>query len=175
MQASGKKVPVVQAYAFTKYLGYFKVKFSNAGNLIEHEGQPILLAPSVPQEKDVLELLDKYRGKIDALEMKYLGKTKVMLDNNCRQQECNLGNLITDAMVYANTMRHQSISEVWTDATIAFLNSGGIKAPIDTVGSQNGNITQEDVAAVLPYNDYLFVVELTGREIKEALENSVQK
>ena len=164
-------MPVVQAYAFTKYLGYFKVKFNKNGDLIEHEGQPILLAPSVPQEKDVLELLEKYRPGIDALEKKYLGRTKVMLDGNCRLKECNLGNLITDGMVYANTIRHVDVEGEWTDASISFLNSAGIKSPIDSFG----NITAEDVSAVLPYNDTLYVIELLGKEIKDALELSAEK
>ena len=37
-QSNGKKVPVVQCYAFTKYLGYLHLEFDDGGNLIEIDG-----------------------------------------------------------------------------------------------------------------------------------------
>ena len=50
-QSSGKQVPVVQAYAYTKYLGNLTLRFSTAGNVISWKGNPILLDKSVPQGK----------------------------------------------------------------------------------------------------------------------------
>lgn len=43
VQKSGKKVPVVQAYAYTKYLGKLMVTFDDAGNVISAKGNPIQL------------------------------------------------------------------------------------------------------------------------------------
>ena len=40
---------MVQAYAFGKYLGYLKVSFDEAGNVIKAVGNPILLDSSIPQ------------------------------------------------------------------------------------------------------------------------------
>ena len=45
----GRQVPVVQAYAFGKYLGYLKVTFDEAGNVVKSTGNPILLDSSIPQ------------------------------------------------------------------------------------------------------------------------------
>ena len=45
----GRNVPVVQAYAFGKYLGYLKVTFDKAGNVIKAVGNPILMDSSIPQ------------------------------------------------------------------------------------------------------------------------------
>lgn len=45
----GRKVPVVQAYAFGKYLGYLKVEFDDKGNVITSHGNPILLNSSIPE------------------------------------------------------------------------------------------------------------------------------
>lgn len=50
----GKNIPVVQAYAFGKYLGYLKVTFDDAGNVIKAAGNPILLDSSVPQGRPIL-------------------------------------------------------------------------------------------------------------------------
>lgn len=50
----GRKVPVVQAYAFGKYLGYLKVSFDDSGNVQEAKGNPILLDSSIKQGKLML-------------------------------------------------------------------------------------------------------------------------
>lgn len=48
-QSSGKKVPVVQAYAFGKYLGNLMVTFNDQGEVTSWSGLPILLDKTVPQ------------------------------------------------------------------------------------------------------------------------------
>lgn len=45
----GRNVPVVQAYAFGKYLGYLKITFDQAGNVKSAFGNPILMDSSIPQ------------------------------------------------------------------------------------------------------------------------------
>lgn len=45
----GRQVPVVQAYAYGKYLGYLKVTFDPEGNVVSSRGNPILLNSSIPQ------------------------------------------------------------------------------------------------------------------------------
>lgn len=108
-QDSGKQVPVVQAYAYTKYLGQLNVTFDEYGDLVEAYGQPILLDNSISQEKDVLELLDVYRKEVDELDKETVGSTKVYLDGDvrsCRFKECNFGNLIADAFIaYRSSVR----------------------------------------------------------------------
>lgn len=48
-QKSGRKVYVVQAYAYTKYLGNFSVNFDARGEVTYIEGNPILVDASVEQ------------------------------------------------------------------------------------------------------------------------------
>lgn len=45
----GRQVPVVQAYAYGKYLGYLTVTFDPEGNVLGSSGNPILLDSSIPQ------------------------------------------------------------------------------------------------------------------------------
>lgn len=45
----GHQVPVVQAYAFGKYLGYLKVTFDSEGNLLKAIGNPILLHSNITE------------------------------------------------------------------------------------------------------------------------------
>lgn len=40
---------MVQAFAFGKYLGYLKVTFDDAGNVVKAVGNPILMDSTIPQ------------------------------------------------------------------------------------------------------------------------------
>ncbi len=85
-------------------------------------------------------------------------------DPGNRTEETNLGDLICDAILwYANTQG------VETDAahTVALTNGGGIRATIEA-----GDITRNDVNAVLPFGNTVGVVYVTGAELLEALEAS---
>ena len=48
-QESGRKVLIVQAYAFGKYLGFLDAVFDTNGELISWGGNPILLDNKVVQ------------------------------------------------------------------------------------------------------------------------------
>ncbi|XP_030554704.1 protein 5NUC-like [Drosophila novamexicana] len=171
VQPSGKKVPVVQAYAYTKYLGKLHVQFDAEGNLIEFDGSPILLNASVTQEQDLLDLLEVYRPNITKLEQTIVGYTKVTLEggNVCRLRECNLGNLIADSMVHTRVLENKG-GDYWTDAPIALVQGGGIRSSIDK--NANGSITGSDILTVLPFENSLYITRITGKTLRAALERS---
>ncbi|XP_034669634.1 protein 5NUC-like [Drosophila subobscura] len=170
-QKSGKEVPVVQAYAYTKYLGKLHVQFDAEGNLIEFDGAPILLNASVAQEQDLLDLLEVYRPSVIHLEKSVAGHTKVHLEGSkqvCRDRECNLGNLLTDAMVFSRVREEQG-GAYWTDAAIALLNGGGIRSSIEK--KSDGSITDSDILAVLPWRKGLYMTRISGKTLRNALEH----
>ncbi|XP_053966570.1 protein 5NUC-like [Anastrepha ludens] len=174
-QKSGKEVPVVQAYAYTKYLGKLHLQFDKEGNLIEFDGAPILLNASVPREDDVLQLLEVYRPNISDLENSIVGHTKVKLEGSssvCRRFECNLGNFIADSLVYARVVEDQG-GTYWTDAPIAIINSGGIRAGVDK--RSDGSITENDILSVLPFKNNLYVIRISGKKLRSTLELSATK
>lgn len=88
-----------------------------------------MLDASIPEDEDVLKVLDLYRPNITALEKMFVGSTMVKLEGSatvCRRQECNLGNLIADSMVYARALElKEPTPGTWTDAAIAFIQGGG--------------------------------------------------
>ncbi|XP_065367554.1 protein 5NUC-like [Calliphora vicina] len=171
-QHSGKEVPVVQAYAYTKYLGKLHVQFDSAGNLIEFDGTPILLNAEIPRDDDLLQLLEVYRPNITALESNVVGRTKVHLEGRaeiCRSGECNLGNMVADSMVYARVLENQGGS-YWTDAPIAFIQGGGIRSSIEK--RSDGSILATDVLSVLPFGNDLYISKISGKIIWNALEHS---
>lgn len=96
-----------------------------------------------------------------------LGVAKVYLDGNeCRALECNLGNMISDALVYVRA--EQFVGKHWTDAPIAFVQGGGIRG-----SARAGNITKFDLKTILPFNNSMYVLNVTGHLLKMALEHSV--
>lgn len=171
-QASGKRVPVVQAFWFTKYLGYLLLEFDDEGGLLSVDGAPILSDGSVPQDPEVLQLFEKYRPGIMDYESE-VGSTEVLLDGSCRRNECNLGNLITDAMVewYSSTSAQGNLL---TDLSIALIVGGGIRASINAE-SNNGSITKGDAETVLPFGSKMEIMEVTGQTLLDALEHSVHR
>lgn len=103
IQKSGRKAYVVQAYAYTKYLGNLTVDFDKEGEITSVLGEPILIDSSIEEADDVLAELEKWRPALDNLAKQEIGTTTVLIDGDsksCRRQECNFGDLLTDAMVY---------------------------------------------------------------------------
>uniref|UniRef100_I3J6T5 5'-nucleotidase n=1 Tax=Oreochromis niloticus TaxID=8128 RepID=I3J6T5_ORENI len=171
----GRDVPVVQAYAFGKYLGHLKVTFDDAGNVIKAVGNPILMDSSIPQDAEILADVNKWKTDLAQYSTKYVGQTLVYLNGSfeeCRFRECNLGNLICDAMVYHN-MRH-STGEQWNHVSLCMLNSGGIRTAIDE-RYRNGSITMEEILTVLPFGGTCDLVQIKGSTIKKAFEHSVHR
>ncbi|KAM4866549.1 5'-nucleotidase [Thomomys bottae] len=170
----GRKVPVVQAYAFGKYLGYLKVEFDDKGNVITSHGNPILLNSSILEDPNIKADINRWRLKLDNYSTQELGKTIVYLDGttqSCRFKECNMGNLICDAMIN-NNLRHPD-EMFWNHVSMCILNGGGIRSPIDE--QNNGTITWENLAAVLPFGGTFDLVQLKGSTLKKAFEHSVHR
>ena len=85
---------------------------------------------------------------------------------NVRSKETNMGDLITDSMVWCVKKDAGSI-KVPADHIVAITNGGGIRASIGV-----GDITKKDVNTVLPFGNTVAVVYVTGSELLEALEAS---
>lgn len=169
-QTSGKEVPVVQAYAYTKYIGRLNVTFDASGDLIAHSGQPLLLDDTTPQDTEALETLEIYRPAVEALDTQVIGKSRVFLDGDaksCRFEECNFGNLITDAFVaYRATVAG---STYWTDAPIALFNGGAVRGSINAT-EFGGNITRGELLGVLPFGNQVITLSLNGSDLIKTLE-----
>lgn len=171
----GRQVPVVQAYAFGKYLGYLNVTFDDQGNVIKTSGNPILLNSSIPEDRVLKEEVDKWKIQLNNFSSQVIGKTIVYLNGTsqaCRFQECNLGNLICDAMIY-NNLKHRD-ENTWNHVSMCIINGGGIRSPIDE-RNNNGTITMEDLLAVLPFGSTFDLIELKGSTLKEAFEHGVRR
>nr|XP_033492065.1 snake venom 5'-nucleotidase-like [Epinephelus lanceolatus] len=167
----GRQVPVVQAYAFGKYLGYLKVTFDDKGNVVNRTGNPILLDSSIPQGKDT----KTKSASLVFYSVFVVGNTLVFLNasrEECRFGECNMGNLICDAMVDNNIRFSDSVQ--WNHVSASIINAGGIRKSIDE-RTRNGSITMEDVIAVLPFGNTFDLLELNGSTLFKIFEHSLKQ
>ncbi len=158
----GALVPVVQAYAYGKYLGHLVLTFDDAGNLLHAQGDTILLDASVAPDPAIAARVADLAGPIEEVKARVVAETAAEIDgsrDSCRQRECAMGNLIAEAML--DRVRAQGIQ-------IAIQNGGGLRASIDA-----GPVTMGEVLTVLPFQNTLSTFQVTGATILAALENGV--
>ena len=144
------------------------VVIDNTTKTIEDNGL-FDLAAYENEDATVKALADKLIADVDAEYDVVFAKTEVRLngdrDPGNRTEETNLGNLITDSMLWA--INTQAELTVPAENVVAITNGGGIRATIEA-----GNVTKKDVNTVLPFGNTVAVVYVTGAELLEALEAS---
>jgi 2',3'-cyclic-nucleotide 2'-phosphodiesterase (5'-nucleotidase family) len=152
---------IVQAGCCGFYLGVLKIAFdSEQKRILSFTRQKALKnvssGPEDPFDPEIARRVETYHQRIRDRFAVVVGETKVDLIRNSGR-ESNIGNLICDAMREA------------ARAEIAFHNSGGIRANIP-----QGKITLEQVYALLPFDNLLISMDLTGRQILRILERNAR-
>ena len=163
-RGEGDLVPVVQAYAYGKYLGHLELTFDDAGKLVYAGGNTIVLDGSVTPDPEIEARVKELAGPIEELKGRVVAETAAAIDGareTCRAQECAMGNLVAEAML--DRVADQGV-------TIAIANGGGLRASIDA-----GPVTMGEVLTVLPFQNTLSTFEVTGEVIVAALENGVSQ
>lgn len=160
----GTEVPIGTAYAYSKYLGHLILTFDDNGTLTKAEGEPILLDASVPEDEAVAARVAEMAAPIEELRQKIVAETAAAIDGDrtsCRARECEMGNLVADAML--DRVRDQGM-------TIAIANGGGLRASID-----QGPVSMGEVYTVLPFQNTLATFQLKGADVVAALENGASQ
>jgi len=155
---------IVQAYAYGKFLGELSVLFDEAGNVIHASGEPIIIDGSVNEDSQIVARLDELEKPINTLKETIVGTVSNPLTGDravCRIQECDMGNMIADAM------RDAVIDKGYT---IALQNSGGIRASLDA-----GDVTLGEIMTILPFQNTLSTFKVTGEQLLTAIENGVSQ
>ena len=109
----------------------------------------------------IMSKIDKEYGAIFANSDVELNGVKEIV----RSQETNMGDLITDAMIW-EVLKNGSL-DVADDMVIAVLNGGAIRNSISV-----GGVAKKDINSILPFGNTLAVNYITGEELLEALEAS---
>ncbi|MEO1704703.1 MAG: bifunctional metallophosphatase/5'-nucleotidase [Pseudomonadota bacterium] len=162
VNASG--VPVVQAYAYSKYVGHLTLTFDDDGNVTASEGATKILDASVTPDADVAARVAELGAPIEAMQQEVIGVSEMAVEGDrsfCRAEECEMGNLVSTAIL--ERVKDQGIQ-------IVFQNGGGLRASLDA-----GDVTMGEVLTVLPFQNTLATFQLTGAGVVEALENGVSR
>ena len=159
----GEPVLIVTDKAYGQYLGYLTVTFKD-GVATQWEGNPILLDASVEEHPGTLARVQELAQPLNELRKQVIGQSTVELDGDrgsCRFQECTMGNLVTDALLWA--LQEQGVQ-------VALQNGGGIRASIPA-----GDVTVGHVLEVLPFGNTVATFGLKGSDLLAVLENGVSR
>ncbi|WP_170390563.1 bifunctional metallophosphatase/5'-nucleotidase [Ruegeria arenilitoris] len=157
-------VQIVQAYAYGKFLGELNVTFDDDGNVVEAVGEPLIMDNTVTEDQAALDRIAELAKPLDEIRNKVVANAAAPIEGDrsiCRVQECEMGNLVADAMLAR--VADQGVQ-------IAIANSGGLRASIDA-----GDVTMGEVLTVLPFQNTLSTFEISGQGIIDALENGVSQ
>ncbi len=155
---------IVQAYAYGKFLGELNVTFDDAGNVISATGEPVLIDAAVAEDAAVKARVGEAAGPLEEIRQRVVADAAAAIEGDrsiCRVQECQMGNLVADAML--DRVKDQGI-------TISIANSGGLRASIDA-----GEVTMGEVLTVLPFQNTLSTFQVSGETLIAALENGVSQ
>jgi 5'-nucleotidase / UDP-sugar diphosphatase len=145
---------IISANEWGKYVGYAKLSIVN-GKIAGFLWEPIPIGP----DPAVAEMLKPYIEKAGASLKEVIGEaaeTFVFGNRLTRYQETAVGNIVTDA----NAWYFKTISGM--DIDFVMHNGGNIRAELP-----KGPITQERILTILPFENYLYIVSMSGSQIIE--------
>jgi len=144
---------IVTSNEWGKFIGYGRLIIRN-GRLADFDWIPLPIGPNF----DVNEMLKPYIEKANVTLKEVIGEatdTFIFGIRLTRFQETAIGNLVTDANVWYFKNAGQQID-------FAFHNGGNIRAELP-----KGPVTQEQILTILPFDNYLYIVSMTGAQIIE--------
>jgi 2',3'-cyclic-nucleotide 2'-phosphodiesterase (5'-nucleotidase family) len=153
---------IVQAEEKTKNLGMATLTIVN-GEVVYREAMMYTKSEATETTPDAaMEALIAELDEVNApIENEVVGTTAVVLDGeraDVRTGETNLGNLVAEALKY------------YGQADLALTNGGGIRTSIDV-----GDVTKGEILTVLPFSNTVRVIELTGADVKAAIEHGIDE
>ncbi|SDH52410.1 bifunctional metallophosphatase/5'-nucleotidase [Bosea robiniae] len=114
-------------------------------------------------DPDIAAIVKGYEGELSKELDVDIATLAAPLDSRTgviRTQETAIGNLIADAIRSA------------TGAQLAITNAGGIRANKQYAAGQK--LTRRDVLSELPFGNATVMVEITGKDVKDAIENGLR-
>ncbi len=150
---------IVQAHEWGRYVGRADFEYRNGKlSLLDYKLIPVNHKDNITlaQDPKMAEMLAPYQEKGAKLVQQIVGYVDERLAGDrdkVRFGYTNLGTLIASAMMEK------------TDADLAVMNSGGIRASIDA-----GEISYRDILTVAPFGNALAYVNMTGKEVVDYLK-----
>ncbi|CAG9800741.1 unnamed protein product [Chironomus riparius] len=168
-QTDGHRVLIVQASAYTKYVGDIRLHFDDNGIIQEFDGNPHFLGTDVEQNAEVLEALEPWKEKVNREGQRVVGSIHFRAaGSGCYLGACLMGSLQADAMAYA-AFEEDKEEGAWTFATIAITNPGGVRGSLEP-----GLLTYSNLVTTTPFENTIDKLEIQGKYLREAFEFSAR-
>lgn len=163
LQSSSNGTPIFKMTADAREMGRFNFNFDAETKKLESlDWEIIPVTDKIENAPEFAAVLDKYKDILQKL-AEPVGATSVSLDAlsfSNRNHETNIGNFIAD--VYRSA----------ANADVALVNGGSIRADLTY---SPGVLTKRDVLSILPFNNPVVKIEITGKTLREALEHGLAK
>lgn len=163
LQSSAHGTPIFKMTADAREVGRFHLNFDRkTKKLTSIDWEIIPVTDEIKEDPEFSPVFEKYKDLLLKL-AEPVGRTAVELDAlslSSRTKETNVGNFIADAYREA------------VGADIGFVNGGSIRADLLY---NPGILTKRDVLSILPFNNPIIKVELTGKTLREILEHGVAR
>lgn len=163
LQSSSNGTPIFKMTADAREMGKFNLYVNRkTGKLESLDWEIIPVTAKTEEAAEFKPIFDKYKDLLVTLAQE-VGRTETVLNAtsfSSRTKETNVGNFIAD--VYRNV----------TNADVALVNGGSIRADLTY---NPGVLTKRDVLSILPFNNPVVKIEISGRILREALEHGVAR
>lgn len=150
-------IPVVQPYGNTRGYADVTLTVDRATKDVVRDVTAVkaTYVDEIEPDAQAQAIVDRYQAMLDeALGGTVGAATSSIVRGATRMVESEMGNFVTDAM-----------RTYLEGVDIAVTNAGGLRADIDA-----GPITLQEVYAVLPFNNTLVTMDLTGAQVRQVLE-----
>ncbi|MDR3590619.1 MAG: 5'-nucleotidase C-terminal domain-containing protein [Negativicutes bacterium] len=152
-------IPVVQAWYSGRAVGEIELIYKKSTHQVIFSTATVMkvTVEGAPSDPVVAALVAKAGQEVAPVKNRLMGKTTVRLDHDREGQESSLlGQWTTDRMREA------------AGADIAFENAGGLRTAIPA-----GDITMGNFYEVLPFDNTLVTVDMTGAQIMKVLQHGL--
>jgi 2',3'-cyclic-nucleotide 2'-phosphodiesterase (5'-nucleotidase family) len=140
---------IVRTGSFGRFVGRLDLDFEN--NALTQLSERLIEVKDLPPDPDALKIVEPYRAKLDKKMKEVLGIATAIFAKTVEQGGAML-NLVADA------------SRARTGTQIALINSGGIRTSLPA-----GAITYAKIFEILPFENTLVTMKITGTELKRSL------
>lgn len=163
LQSSSHGTPIFKMWADAREVGRFDLYVNKKTGRLESMDWDILpITDEIPDDPEFAPVFEKYKDLIEKLAAP-VGATSVELDalsESARTKETNIGNFIADA--YRNA----------ASSDVALVNGGSIRADLTY---SPGPLTMRDVLSMLPFNNPIVKIEISGKLLADVLEHAVAR
>ncbi|MEQ1922730.1 MAG: bifunctional UDP-sugar hydrolase/5'-nucleotidase, partial [Pyrinomonadaceae bacterium] len=163
LQSSSNRTPIFKMTADAREMGKFNLNFDAATKkFVGLDWEIVPVTDKIADAPEFAPVFEKYKPLLEKLAVK-VGATAVQLDalsQSNRQKETNIGNFIADS--YRNAV----------NADIGFVNGGSIRADMTY---EPGPLTKRDVLSILPFNNPIVKVEVSGKLLLQIIEHGVAR